>query len=446
MESFKVHIIHVGNMANKGTQALLISDVSLIRQIVGGNVAISVSTTDIAGVKKLCLSLNGVTSPMVDIPYEKADFNAQRFGYERSSLRYKVAAIATFFYMFLQIFLSVSSAALINFGMKPLYRRENLNYIKNCDLVVTCSDETFKESSSLLPLNIYWILAWWSMLLSRTSEILVAKMLRKPVVMFPNSVGPFKTVIGRLLSKVALNYYDYILARESVSFNMVKSLGIKGGKILTFDTALVFSSPLISSVIAHGGNGLVGVSAGVYSHSLSQTKIREYVEIHAKALDEFIDKYNLSVVFLPHYISGFQNDDLKISELILDEMKHSSKAEIVETSNVAEFKSLIGKMDMIISSKMHPAVLASSVYVPIVCIAYDHKQTGFFSELGLDECVIQLGEISQKILTRKIEYVWNRKHQIKRLLEKRIPTMQEHVQDSAAFVVNSYMKSSRSQL
>lgn len=79
MPSYKVHIIHVGHMANKGTQGLLKSDVFILRNILE-NVDISLSTTDIKGVKSLNLPLTAVLSPLVDIPYETADAYAKKMG------------------------------------------------------------------------------------------------------------------------------------------------------------------------------------------------------------------------------------------------------------------------------------------------------------------------------------------------------------------------------
>jgi hypothetical protein len=72
-------------MANKGTQALLISDISAIRSIVKGDVAFSVSTTDIEGVNRLNLPLAAVLPSTIDIPYEKADYYAQKHGFTRES-------------------------------------------------------------------------------------------------------------------------------------------------------------------------------------------------------------------------------------------------------------------------------------------------------------------------------------------------------------------------
>jgi len=424
----RIHIIHVGNMNNKGTQALLKSDVNLIKEILG-NVYISVSTNDVEGVRKLNLPLDDVLPTIIDIPYEVADRQAKRFRYSRDESKYRVYALASFLYMFIQAVFSVISVVSVKAGSRALYRTELVNHIKECDLVVSCSDENFKESASLLPLNIYWVLAWWSVLFERTWEILVAKSLGKPVVMLPNSVGPFRTWIGRFLSRLSLNNCDCLLVREPTSYGIVKSLRIRSPKILTFDTALLFKTEggLSSTDFS---SPVIAVSPGIYSHALSENEVHDYVKAHAKALDKAIEEHELLVVFLPHFISGFQYDDLDMSRLILREMRNSSKAKILVTDTVEELKSKIDQMDMVISSKMHPAVLAISGYVPTLCIAYDHKQTAFFMELGLGKCVIRLRELSYGILVSKIDYVWNNRDEIGTQLAERIPKLQKHTRES----------------
>lgn len=439
MGSFKVHIIHVGNMANKGTRALLKSDISVVRDIVNGDVAFSVSTTDIEGVKRLNLSLDAVLQPMVDIPYEKADAFAKRFGYTRASLKYKVFAIGSLIFMFVQALMSLLSVVLFKLGLKGFYRVNVLEHVKNSHVVVSYSDENFKEAASLLPLNVYWVLTWWSMLFSRTWDVLIAKFLGRRVVMFPNSIGPFRTRLGRFLSKLALNRFDCILVREPVSYDVVNSLGIRSPKRLTSDTTLLLIGTH-SVTFESLSKPLVGVSPGFYSHSMSEKEIDKYIVAHARALDETIEKYGFSVVFLPHYVSGFRYDDLEVCRRILRRMRNKDRAKIVDLSCVEEFKSSLNQMDMVISSKMHPAVLATSGFVPTLCIAYDQKQTGFFQRLDLTDCVISIREVSYERLFLKISYVWNRKDEIRALLKEKIPSLQEDIRKAVKYALASFVE------
>src|SRR4030042_746380 len=439
MACSKVHIIHVGNMANKGTQALLCSDVAIIRSIAGDDVAISVSTTDIAGVRKLGLPLAAVLPATVDIPYEKADLLAKRFGYTRDSFRYKFFALCGLFLMLVQMSLSFVSILLVKAGLKAFYRPKLLAAVKDCDVVVSCSDENFKESASMLPLNAYWVVSWWSMLLVRTWEILVAKSLGKHVVMFPNSMGPFRTAIGRLLSRIALSNCDSVLIREPISYGLSESLIERSRVILTSDTALTLDAES-DLQFANGPKGAIAVSPGVYAHSLAEKRIRQYILDHAKALDKAIEKHGFSVVFLPHYISGFQFDDLDMCKLIIRKMEHSDKARIIEAKDLGEFRSIVSQMDLIVSSKMHPAVLAASVHVPIVFVAYDHKQTGFAASLSLSDCLISLHEVTCERLFSKIDHVWNSRAEIKALLKARVPKLQRNVRKSIGLAMAPFVR------
>jgi len=433
-----VHFIHVGNMNNKGTQALFISDINAVREMVKKEVFISVSTTDIVGVKRLNLSLDAILPPAVDIPYEKADRLAAKFGYGRGSLHYKSFALFALFCMFVQVLSSVFSSVFVKAGMLGFYRSEVLKHVRNCDLVISHSDESFKETASLLPLNPYWVITWWSMLVARTWDVLVAKSFGKPVILFPNSVGPFRTWIGRWLARLSLGRCDYVLIRDSVSFEIVGRLGINARKILTFDTALLFN-PSPDNVMVDYPRPLMGVSPGIYSNSLSRQEVHNYIQAHATALDAAIEKHGFSIVFLPHYVSGFEYDDLEVSKLIQQKMKNKSRAKIITVSTVEEFKLLLDQTDMIISSKMHPAVLGVSGAVPVLCIAYDHKQTSFFERLKMANCTLNIRSVSSGSLSKKIDQVWNQNNTLGQSLKNQIPSWQADIKKTIKRVITPYL-------
>ena len=441
MTAFKAHLMHVGNLNNKGTQALLASDFFVINKIVEG-ASISVSTTDIDGVTRLNLPFDAVLPPAVDIPYMKADELVKRFKLERGGHSYKLLVIALLISMGLQTFSALFSILFEKIGLKPFYRGALIKKIKESDLVISHSDENFKETASLLPLNPIWTVTWWSMLFSRTLDVMVAKAFRKPVVMFPNSVGPFRTGVGVFLSRFSLNRCDYLLIRDPISYKIISELNIRTPKILTYDTALLYSSSENES--KKFPKPTVGVSPGVYSQSLSKVEVESYILSHARALDTIIEKYKVFVVFLPHYISGFSDDDFDISLSILERMKNKSRTKIIKTSNVDEFKLLLDQMDMVVSSKMHPAVLAATGYVPIVCIAYDHKQTAFFERLDMTDCTLNIRNVTFESLLSTMEKTWNQRAALQASLKSKIPQWQKDVNSVIETIVTRYNQPIRS--
>ena len=423
-------------MYNRGAQALLVSDVFTIREMVDSS-SISVSTGDIAGVKRLNLPLESVMSHTVDIPHEKVDQISKKFGFSRNSLSYKVFSIAAFLMMIFQTMLLLFSIIMTRIGLRAIYRSELIQNIKNCDLVVSTSDENFKETASLLPIKPHWVFTWWSMLVSRTLDVMVARFYGKSVIMFPNSIGPFKSWIGRFLSRISLESCDYIFIRDPISYALTKELKISSPKILTYDTALLFKKRSGSSLKVFP-KPVIGVSAGIYSGSLSKSEVENYILAHSKSLDAIIERYGFFVVFLPHYISGFSNDDLEISKFIVEKMKNKSKTKIIETKDASELKEYLDSMDIVLSSKMHPAILAATGYVPVFCVAYDYKQTGFFQRLGMSECVLNIRNISFENLLSGINMVWKKRDVLEESLKKQIPLWQKHLKMVIERVLNPY--------
>jgi polysaccharide pyruvyl transferase WcaK-like protein len=434
----KIHFIHVGNMNNKGTQALLSSDVSLLKEIVKDDIFISVSTTDMEGVKRLGLSIDAVLPTILDVPYEKADRLTRRLRISRRSKKYKGFAVGAFLLFLAQTTFALMSVILRKSRLPVFYRKELMKSVSESDLVISCSDENFKESASLLPLNVYWIFTWWSMLFERTIEIMVAKSLGKSVVMFPNSVGPFRTFVGRFLSRLALSNCETVIIRDPISYAIVNSIGINCQKFLTSDMALLYKPKAKASheIVNHP---VIGVCPGVYSFSISTEQIERYVIDQAEALDAAIEKYGFHVFFLPHYISGFEYDDFEISKLISENMENKRQVSILKIDSLEEFKLLINQMDLLISSKMHPAVLAASGYVPAISIVYDHKQTGFFKDLELSEYAVRLQDTSGKTLFSKIVSAWSEKEKIKALLMAHVPKMQDRIREDVIKAIEPFV-------
>lgn len=419
----RILIIHAGDMDNKGSDALLRSDVSIINQLLGDNVELSVSAIGVQRIKESNLPFKHVLPTVADVPYRTADGFARRLGIARNTKRYKVLAIASLIYMFFQTLLAIFSAILTKIGLGALYRGEFFSYMKNCDLVVSCSDENYKEAASLLPTNLSWTITWWTYIFYRTLEISIAKFLNKPIIMFPNSIGPFRTVIGRFMTRLSLNNCSYVLVREPFSYEIVKSLNIGSRIIQTADIALLYKSALSTS--ESFSHPVLGVCPGVYSSSLTVEQVNKYISEHAAVLDSSIEEHGFDVVLSPHYVSNLEYDDLEICNLIAREMKNKGRVKIVVAENVEDYKSILDQMDMVMVSKMHAGVLAISGYVPTLSLAYDHKQTGLFAQLSMKNCILPITEASRERLAEKIRYIWKDKEHIRDSLRKRVPELQE---------------------
>lgn len=423
----RIHIIHVGSTTNIGTYALLKAEVSELKRIYG-DPYISVSTGDVETLKNLEPDLK-ITPPLVNIPYESADSIATKNKKSRKSWIYKLYLLAFTLVVGLQTTLSLISSVLLNARIKSFYRSETLDSLKRADLIVSTADENFKEGSIYFDYNITWKLTWWFILFSKSWCILISKKIfKKPVLVFPNSVGPFRTKFGRFITRNALNNVDFILLRENLSLKLLRDLGVTTPSIKTTDIAILLGKENTEVTLNSIKLGkIVGISPGIYASSVSEEKKEKYLSVHGQVLDWMIEKYDVEVLCLPLEITSLAEDDYFFCQEITKRMTHQDKVKIVNVRTLEAFKTYLATLDMLISSRMHPLVLAASEMIPTLVVAYDHKQTGFLHQLGLDYCAIDINEISFEKMLQKAELVWNDKEKIRAHLQKVIPMLQNDV-------------------
>jgi polysaccharide pyruvyl transferase WcaK-like protein len=435
----EVLIIHVGSVTNKGTLALVKAQTSELRRIFR-TVSIAASTCDVEELKALVPSVTPV-SLLIDIPHEKADISAMNHEIDRDSYLYKLLLMAYSIRMLFEIPVCLMSSFLYQLGFTGSYKSSVISYIAGSDLIISTADENFKEGASSLPYNIYWRFISWTTLLSRTLEVLISKyVFKKSIIVFPNSIGPFRTFVGCFLGKLIFNNTDLLLLRERYSLEWVRKLGLKTPTFVTSDIALLndIQKPHATNPSKYD-KPLLAVCPGIYAAALSQTQQNDYLNAHARVLDKFIDEYGVRVIFLPLEITGRKNDDYSFCKLILEKMRNSAFAEIVKTKSLEDFSARVSQSELMLSSRMHPTVMASSCRVPVVVITYDYKQLGLMEQLDLDSYVIDINKVAYENLMWTMEKAWKNRRFIREHLEMQIPILQSKIKHTIEASCKSFL-------
>lgn len=421
-------ITQCDNVANKGDQAILRSEINILKEIFE-NVEISASTLWSEELLKRMEPNLHVCRPLIDF----------RVGRKESPLIFYP------FLFFLQFFLSMISIMLAKIHLKPLYRSDVIDQYQHADLIISSGHEPFMEGSLYQKrYSVYYKGANLFMLFWGAYDAFIAKKIfRKPFMTFPQSIGPFKTLLGRCLAKFIFSNLDAILLREDVSLRFLEGLGIRAPIYITADMSFLFENHL--KFDRQLQKPIIGVSPcfplGMYA---CEAHKQNYVLAISKVLDYLIMKYGLKVAFLPSQIGQSKAaiemgipDDLEACQMIFQNMLHKDKAEILNVQTAEEFESLIGQLDLLITTRMHPSILASINYVPFVSIIYEHKQTGLLEKLGLENTGIDINDVSYDTLKNKVEHAWKRRDRIKRQLLSRIPLLQKQIRDAVRGVISN---------
>jgi colanic acid/amylovoran biosynthesis protein len=314
------------------------------------------------------------------------------------------AALQHLLFIFLFSFLGSRATNIMD---RPLWKA----YIEH-DVFILCHDEVDIVNGAFLKFSPIYI----SML---------AKRLEKLVVFYANgtNISEGKIRIGRfhsrclwkILAKFLLSIVDLVTVRDEDTLRYFKEL--TNGKVpiyLTADPA--FISPYKKEVdeimllekIPENGKLLIGitVSHGIIAKVSYQKAITEI----AKCLDKLVKKFNSTILFIPHSIEPYDyRDDRLVSKDIYYLMKNKCNTKIITNEySPEELKGLFGRLDLLITTRVHAAINAISMGVPVCIIALrrdeDERPYSILGKtLGLNEFIYNIHNIKGEDLFLLIE-------------------------------------------
>ena len=264
----------------------------------------------------------------------------------------------------------------------------------------------------------------------------LAMNLRKPVVLWGASVGPFEKVpafvpvIRKYLADMSL-----IAVRESVSDNYLnETLGLNN-IIRMADPAFTLIPEPVSTIAfwpVEKGNGVLGLNISPvierYHHSGSdlRTEIVEFIRVTVK-------NYDISVLLIPHVVplnGDIKNNDADYMRPVLDSLSDlGSRVRMMDSAlNAAQIKQVISQCRFFIGARTHSTIAALSSIVPTVSIAYSIKAKGINQDLfGHQDAVIESAEVSQTSLLAGLEWLLTHEQELCEQLTLRLVVAKKQI-------------------
>ena len=274
------------------------------------------------------------------------------------------------------------------------------------------------------------------------SKVSIAKIFKRKVMFYGIGAGPIKTKLGQFLVKTLVNQVDLITVRGKTSKDELVKAGVNPQLIkITADPAVSLSpcSPERVEKILTDENISLETSLKFgfclrhwfKTHRFSLTKKTwnpeqkekfQNIEIILTNMAEYlIEKYGAQIIFIP-MSNQPPNDDRLTAKEIIDKMKHRDRARSIKGNyQPPEIQGILKHMDFILGMRLHSLILASSVYPPVVGTAYALKTKDYLQELGLEEFVIELENISFHRLKIIIDKCLENREEISDRLKKEMP-------------------------
>jgi len=164
----------------------------------------------------------------------------------------------------------------------------------------------------------------------------------------------------------------------------------------------------------------VGVAPAIPRYIVTREEADNYIIAHVKCLEDLIKEYDASIIFLPSSV-----DDIETCKTIIANIsdKYGHHVRIIVTNSLDEYEYWIRKLDLLITTRMHPSLIASRNFTPFLSIIYDHKQIGFLEQIGLKDYSLRINEVSYYNLKSKINHLIANWCKVKESLEYTVPKL-----------------------
>jgi colanic acid/amylovoran biosynthesis protein len=271
----------------------------------------------------------------------------------------------------------------------------------------------------------------------------------KELILLPQTYGPFKSSIIRMMAKNVLKRAGVVYARDKESVEFVQTLlgrhNVNGKLRFMPDVAFVLDShrPKIidvgsldnvrkedSIVVGLNISGLL-FNGGYTQENMFGLKVN-YSELIYSVVDFLMEDERLLVLLVPHVLSPSMvvEDDPNACRQLYEKLSEKYPGRIFLTQgryNQNGIKYIIGLCDFFIGSRMHACIAALSQSIPAVGIAYSKKFQGVFESVGMGSYVADVYQCSKDKLLYTIKTALEDRDKIRMHLNKVVPEIKTNI-------------------
>ena len=247
------------------------------------------------------------------------------------------------------------------------------NTVKMCDFFVdSCGGDSFSDIYGPYTLN--YIL----------KNHRLAYKYHKPIILLPQTIGPFNTDAGKKKASEMLKKAAMIYVRDNISEDVASLYTQREKVFLTIDMAFHLPYNKVEPK-ERCSNRAIGVSPsallwhGGYNGS-NQFGLKSDYQCTIRTILEYLFQNGCKVHLLGHVLYGTaskpREDDYWLCKRLHEEYPETIMAPYFYTP--VEAKSYISTLDGLMSSRMHCCIGAYSACVPVFTLGYSRKFNGLF--------------------------------------------------------------------
>ncbi len=195
-----------------------------------------------------------------------------------------------------------------------------------------------------------------------------------PVVLTPQTIGPFNSRLATAMARRSLKTASVVMARDSESAQASAKLG-QPVDVLTTDVVFALDVPE-----ATGARDVVLNVSGLLWHPGPHVGSAAY-RATVTAVYDTLTAQGRTVALLAHVLPSDNPDD-DIPAVQEFQRTHAPEAEILQPTSLDDVREMLAGAELVIGSRMHACLNALSVGTPAIPLAYSRKFAPLMADLG----------------------------------------------------------------
>lgn len=210
-----------------------------------------------------------------------------------------------------------------------------------------------------------------------------------PVVMMPQSIGPFSRRIDQAIVRAGLRDLTTVVVREEVSASIAQDIGLERVEICPDIAFLGWQRIQVQSPATLHDQITVVPMDWSWASARGGALVDAYILRFARLLEALAES-GCSVAVAGHSsIPEQAQDDSLVAQAILAAMRADLRENVVTHpySDIDALASIYARSDLVIGTRLHSCIAAMVAGTPTIHLSYQPKGVGTYSMLGLvDRC------------------------------------------------------------
>jgi polysaccharide pyruvyl transferase WcaK-like protein len=247
-----------------------------------------------------------------------------------------------------------------------------------------------------------------------------------PVVLFSQSIGPFRSPAWRSLVAGELRRAQLVIVREELSLAAARAMGLRPE--LCDDVAFTLKPAAPPRTAPTVPAGTVGVTVMNALPGVDADGHRRYADALRDGLIAALRAARRPVAVISQVSAHAGDDDVTEGERLRAALAGAGlDARFMDLGDAGdeEVSAFYGRLDLVVASRLHSGILALCAGTPIVALSYLPKTDGVLARLGLERWVLPAAGLDAPRLTSTLAEALAAAGSLRADVAERLPAVRE---------------------